>query len=120
MPERRSTDRASLGPDYSLRFVVKGHPFQGVRLANLSRSGCFILVPRSSAGLFQAGTLLELIRFEGEGLPDASITGSVAYAFAPNARLAVVGVGVHFVMLPQAVEDDLRAFVEQRLDSQGN
>lgn len=120
MPERRSTDRASLGPDYSLRFVIRGHPFVGVRLANLSRSGCFILVPRSSAGLFLAGTLLEQVRFQGSGLPDASITGTVAYAFAPNARLAVVGVGVHFVALPQVVEEALNVFVEHWLGSQGN
>ena len=116
MPERRSTDRASLGPDYSLRFVIKGHPFQGVRLANLSPGGCFILVPRASVGLFQAGTLLEQVRFEGDGLPQASITGSVAYAYAPNARLAVVGVGVHFIQLPEAVQTALAAFVHARLE----
>ncbi len=117
MPERRSTDRASLGPDYSLRFVVKGHAFQGVRLANLSRGGCFILVPRASVGLFPSGALLEQVRFDGEGLPDASLTGAVTYAFAPNARLAVVGVGVHFVQLPPAVEAALADFVAARLGS---
>jgi c-di-GMP-binding flagellar brake protein YcgR len=117
MPERRSTDRASLGPDYTLRFVIKGHLFQGVRLANLSKGGCFILVPRASVGLFQTGTLLEQVRFQGDGLPEASITGSVAYAFAPNARLAVVGVGVHFVQLPEGVEAALVAFVNARLDA---
>ena len=120
MPERRVTDRASLGPDYNLRFVVKGHLFQGVRLANLSKGGCFILVPRASVGLFQAGALLEQLRFEGEGLPDASITGSVAYAFAPSERLAVVGVGVHFVLLPPAVEAEIKAFVERRLADLGS
>lgn len=114
MPERRSTDRISLGPDYSLRFVAKGHPFQGVRMANLSRGGCFILVPRASVGLFLPGVLLEQVRFDGEGLPEASITGAVSYAFAPNARLAVVGVGVHFVQLPAAVESALADFVAAR------
>jgi hypothetical protein len=116
MPERRSTDRASLGPDYTLRFVIKGHPFQGVRLANLSKGGCFILVPRASVSLFQAGALLEQLRFDGEGLPEALLTGAVAYAFAPNARLAVVGVGIHFVQLPDEVRSALEDFLSTRLD----
>jgi hypothetical protein len=116
VPERRNTDRASLGPDYTLRFVIKGHPFQGVRLANLSKGGCFLLVPRASVGLFPVGALLEQVRFEGEGLPEDTITGSVTYAFAPNANLAVVGVGVHFLQLPQAIEDALTAFVTKRIE----
>lgn len=117
MPERRGTERVSLGPDYALRFVIKGHLFQGARLANLSRGGCFILVPRASAGLFTAGALLEQVRFEGVGLPEASITGTVAYAFEPNARLAVVGVGVHFLRLPDAVQANLDAFLARILDA---
>lgn len=116
MPERRSTDRASLGPDYTLRFVIKGHPFQGVRLANLSKGGCFILVPRASVSLFQSGTLLEQVRFEGEGLPEVLITGTVTYAFAPNVRLAVVGVGVHFFQLPDDIRAALEEFVNARLN----
>ncbi len=116
MPERRVGERISLGPEYTLRFVVKGHPFQGVRMANLSCGGCFLLVPRASAALFRTGTLLEQVRFEGEGLPDAQITANVAYAFAPNARLAVVGVGVHFVQLSAAVERAIQDFVSRRTD----
>lgn len=115
MHERRDDPRVSLGPEYAVRFVVKGHRFQGTRLANLSRGGCFILVPRASAALFTAGTLLEQLRFEGAGLPEASLTGTVAYAFEPSARLAVVGVGVHFVQLPDEIRAELDVFLVQRL-----
>lgn len=112
--ERRGQERISLGPDCTLRFAIRGHSFQGVRLVNLSAGGCFLLVPRASAGLFTAGTLLEQVRFEGEGLPEGLLTASVAYAFAPSARLAVVGVGVHFVQLSPALEAALCAFVASR------
>lgn len=115
MPERRGNDRVSLGPDCTLRFVVKGHAFQGVRIANVSRGGCFLMVPRASAGLFTRGALLEQARFDGEGLPEGTLTGSVSYALAPNPRLAVVGVGVHFVQVSESVEVGLDAFVTAHL-----
>ncbi|MBI4913689.1 MAG: PilZ domain-containing protein [Acidobacteria bacterium] len=117
MPERRAFARVNLSHEHTVRFVLKGHPFQGIRLANLSAGGCFILAPRASAGLFQPGGLLEQFRFETSGLPQVAITGAVAYAFAPSPGMGVVGVGVNWLRLPDLVEYELDRFVERLLEA---
>ena len=40
----------------------------------------------------------------------------MTYAFAPNVRLAVVGVGVHFFQLPDDIRTALEEFVNARLN----
>ena len=113
--QRRHTPRVNLGPEHTLRFNAGGHAFQGVRIANLSEGGCFITVPRSDAGVFRTGTRLEQLRFEGPGLPQAAVAGTVAFVMGASQGLAIVGVGVTFHNLPENVRAELARFVVQAL-----
>ncbi len=112
---RRQAPRINLGPEHTVQFTAGGHAFQGIRVSNLSEGGCFLTVPRASAGVFRNGTLLEQLRLEGPGLPPDSLTGVVAFAMAASPGLPVVGLGVRFVTLPESVEGELRRFVEAAL-----
>jgi hypothetical protein len=113
--QRRQTPRVSLGPEHTVRFAAGGHAFEGIRLVNLSEGGCFLTVPRSDAGVFLSGTLLEQLRFEGPGLPPDALTGTVAFAMGASPGLSVVGVGVSFLQPPEDLRAALRRFVEVAL-----
>lgn len=112
---RRQAPRISLGPEHTVQFTAGGHAFQGIRISNLSEGGCFLAVPRSSAGVFRNGTLLEQFRLEGPGLPPDSLTGVVAFAMGASPGLPVVGLGVRFVALPESIQGELRRFVDEAL-----
>jgi hypothetical protein len=118
MPEasdRRSKLRIIVGAEQTLRFVVKGHSFQNVRITNLSCDGCFATVQAGSAGLFAQGTILENLAFENPAMPQAPITAKVTYALGgPGGRggLECLGLGIFFAMMSPETAAALNAFVE--------
>lgn len=116
--ERRDARRIVVGPDHTIRFLVRGHPFQGVRITNLSPGGCFAMVGARDAGLFPAGTLLEQFAFEHPDLPHEPLTAEVRYCLGSesgDAPLALLGLGVMFRSLPTGVETGIRAHLDRLL-----
>ena len=104
--ERRDAQRIVVGPDHTVRFLVRGHPFRGVRITNLSLGGCFAMVGARDAGLFPAGTLLEQFTFEHPALPQSPLTAEVRYCLgseAGSAPMAVLGLGIMFQALAPAM-----------------
>lgn len=116
--ERRDAQRIVVGPDHTVRFLVRGHPFRGVRITNLSLGGCFAMVGARDAGLFPAGTLLEQFTFEHPALPQSPLTAEVRYCLgseAGSAPMAVLGLGIMFQALAPAMESGLRAHLDRLL-----
>lgn len=116
--ERRDARRIVVGPDHTVRFLVRGHAFQEVRITNLSLGGCFAMVGARDAGLFPAGTLLEQFAFEHPDLPQGPLTAEVRYCLgseAGSAPMAVLGLGVMFRSLPPAIEAGIRAHLDHLL-----
>ena len=116
--ERRDARRIVVGPDHTVRFLVRGHPFKEVRITNLSLGGCFAMVGARDAGLFPAGTLLEQFTFEHPELPSESLTAEVRYCLGGDpggAPMAVLGLGIMFRTLPPHLEAGLRTHLDRLL-----
>jgi hypothetical protein len=113
-PERRSSRRVIVGPDHTIRFSVKGHAFQEVRITNISSTGCFAVVSQKDAALFSQGVLLEHFAFEHPDLAMGPITAKVMYTLG-GARdipaLEFMGVGILFVSLDEASAGQLGGFL---------
>jgi hypothetical protein len=113
-PERRSCRRVILGPEHTIRFEVKGHIFQNVRITNISLTGCFAMVSQGDTPLFTQGTLLEHFVFEHPDLRLEPILAKVMYLLggaSDAAALEFTGVGIHFVNLDRASTNLLEAFL---------
>jgi hypothetical protein len=113
-PERRSSRRVIVGPDHTIRFIVKGHAFQNVRITNISSSGCFAMVSQRDGALFAQGALLEHFSFEHPDLALGPLLARVMYTLG-GARevstLEFMGVGVQFVSLDEASAVLLEGFL---------
>jgi len=113
-PDRRSSRRVIVGSDHTIRFGVRGHVFQNVRITNISRTGCFAMVSQRDAALFAQGTLLEHLCFEHPNLPVGPVTAKVMYTLG-GARdvptLEFMGVGIQFVAMDDAFTGALEAFL---------
>ncbi|HNX93947.1 MAG TPA: PilZ domain-containing protein [Holophaga sp.] len=113
-PERRDSRRIIVGPEFTIRFVVKGHVFQGIRITNLSAGGCFAVVGSGDAKLFDQGTVMEGLAFENPQMHAEGITGEVRYVLGGSGSgtgFDFVGLGVRFVSIPESVSKVLQAFV---------
>jgi c-di-GMP-binding flagellar brake protein YcgR len=113
-PERRDSRRIIVGPEYSIRFVVKGRVFNNVRLTNLSAGGCFAVVGRGDSAIFAQGTILEQLGLEHPDLEAEGITAEVRYVLGgagPDSFFDFTGLGVQFVSVPATAKESLDAFV---------
>jgi len=116
--ERRTSDRAIVGADHSIRFQVKGHVFMNVRITNVSPTGCFAMVSHRDAGLFGQGTLLEQLTFEHPDLAGGPIMAKVMYTLGGEDRQSVLdfmGVGIHFLDMTPETRLTLDRFVATSL-----
>lgn len=116
--ERRDSRRLFLGPDHTIRFVLKGHAFRGVRITNISLGGCFAMVSQRDRGLFAQGAILEQLGFDHPDLPQGQITAQVRYAVGAQSEapmLDFLGVGISFVTMPPEVRERLSVFLEATL-----
>lgn len=113
--ERRDARRLFLGPEHTIRFLIKGHPFREVRITNVSLGGCFAMVSQRDRKLFAQGAILEQLGFDHPDLPDGPITAQVRFAIgAPTEEpdLDFLGVGISFVVLAPEIRDRLAVFLE--------
>ena len=114
--ERRDTRRIILAADHTVQFSLGGHAFQGVRITNISSSGCFLMVRKHDEGLFKKDALLEHLVVDHPELPQAPMTGQVVYALgAGTSGMDFIGIGVHFVSRSPEAARGLDAFVAGHL-----
>lgn len=114
--ERRDTRRIILGAESSARFAIGGHAFQGVRITNISSSGCFLMVGKRDEGLFIKDALLEGLIVDHPKLPPAAVVGQVVYALgAGTSGMDFIGIGVHFISRSPEAAQALDAFVVGQL-----
>ncbi len=116
--ERRDARRLFLGPEHTIRFLIKGHPFREVRITNLSLGGCFAMVSQRNRELFAQGAILEQLGFEHPDLPEGPITAQVRFAIEAPAEepdLAFLGIGISFVVLAPEIREHLAVFLEAGL-----
>ncbi len=116
--ERRDGRRLFLGPEHSIHFLVKGHPFRQVRITNVSLGGCFAMVGLRDQGLFAPETILEQLGFEHPDLPQGSITAQVRYAIGAQTGqpgLEFMGIGIGFTTMPPEAREGLAAFLAASL-----
>ncbi len=112
--ERRDTHRLFLGPEHAIRFLVKGHLFQNVRITNVSLGGCFAMVSMRDHGVFTHGTVLEQLSFEHPDFPQGHITAQVCYAIGSQSEepmLEFLGLGIHFLSMADETQRRLRQFI---------
>ncbi|HEX9082809.1 MAG TPA: PilZ domain-containing protein [Holophagaceae bacterium] len=100
--DRRILRRVIVGPDHGIRFVLRGHPYEEVRISNLSSGGCFALVPHRDARLFERGAILEQLVLLHPELPKDALIATVAYVLGNRPGtppMEFVGVGIQFLNL---------------------
>ena len=116
--ERRDSQRLFLGPDHTIHFLVKGHPFREVRITNVSLGGCFATVSQRDHGLFTQGAVLEQFGFDHPDLPKGPITAQVRYTLGSQAEhphLDLLGVGISFVAMAPDTRERLSLFLAAAL-----
>jgi len=113
--ERRAGQRLFLGPEHSIRFLLKGHAFREIRITNVSLGGCFAMVPLGDRPLFGAGALLEQLAFDHPDLPQGPITARVCYAVGAQSGMDFMGVGIEFISMAAEIRERLSVFLEASL-----
>ena len=113
--ELRAGQRLFLGPEHSIRFLLKGHAFREIRITNVSRGGCFAMVPQGDKTLFGPGALLEQLTFDHPDLPRGPITARVCYAVGTQSGLDFMGVGIEFIAMAPETRERLAVFIEASL-----
>jgi c-di-GMP-binding flagellar brake protein YcgR len=99
-----------------IHFVVKGHPFQNVRITNLSYGGCFAVVGQGDSSLFAQNTVLEQLTFEHPELAGGSITAEVRFVLGGSGSgtgFDFLGLGIQFLAVPAETKKALADFVER-------
>jgi len=115
-PERRDSRRIIVGPEHTIHFVVKGHPFRNVRITNLSLGGCFAVVGQGDARLFVQGTVLEQMEFEHPHLLGGSITAEIRYVLGgsgSDTSFDFLGLGIQFLTVQPEIQKKLDDFVDR-------
>lgn len=113
--DRRDTRRVIVGPEFSISFTLKGHPYQDVRITNLSAGGCFALVGARDARLFERGSVLEGLVLLHPELPKAPIIAAVSYVLGGRSMtdpLEMVGIGIQFMSLEAAAQEALHTWID--------
>ena len=112
---QRRAIRVATGPAFTLAFTLKGHPFRGLRIMNLSAGGCFVLLERRTARFFLPGEALEDLVLLHPDLPQAPLQATVAYVlgYAPGLEgEGQAGMGLRFEAVAPATRRALEAWVE--------
>jgi hypothetical protein len=116
--DRRSKLRIVVGPEITIAFRVKQTDYQGIRITNLSASGCFATVPRTGTNAFRQGTLLDMFIFEHPDLEGDPMTAKVAYVLGGGTGgrggMDLIGLGIHFESMTPSTGEMLMQFVEAR------
>jgi len=113
--DRRDTLRVIVGPEFSISFSLKGHPFREVRITNLSHGGCFAMVGARDARLFMRGATLDHLVLDHPELPKEPMAATVSYVLGgrPGPEgLEMVGVGIQFLEVPPAAQESLAAWLD--------
>lgn len=118
--DRRDLRRTIVGPDHGISFTLRGHPYQEVRISNLSAGGCFALIPHRDARLFERGAILEHLVLLHPELPKEPMIATVAYVLGTRPGLPAmefVGVGISFLSVEPAAREALEAWIDAALAS---
>ncbi len=87
---RRDAHRIILGPNFGISFTLKGQVFGEVGITNISAGGCFALIEKRDAGLFERGAVLENLLLHHPELPKTPSSRRCAMCRgadpAPNGR----------------------------------
>lgn len=121
LSDRRDTRRIIVGAEYCVRFLLKGHQYQEVRISNLSAGGCFALVGHRDARLFERGAVLEQFVLLHPELPKEPMIASVAYVIGGRQGgppMEFVGVGIQFLSVEPTAKATLEAWVDAATASQ--
>ncbi len=113
--DRRVLRRVIVGPDHGIRFVLRGHPYDEVRISNLSSGGCFALIPHRDARLFERGAILEQLVLLHPELPKEPLIATVAYVLGNRPGtppMEFVGVGIQFLNLEPGPLARLEAWLD--------
>lgn len=114
---QREHQRVVVGPEHTIRFRVADQVHTHIRVTNLSRGGCFALIP-NGAGPFSQEGLLEDFAFEHPDLPQAPFTARIVYTLGGESEegpLEVMGMGIQFLTPSQPVVDALQAMLTRLL-----
>ena len=119
--DRRDLHRIIVGPDHGISFTLKGHPFQNVRISNLSAGGCFALVPHREARLFERGAVLEHLVLLHPELPGDPMIATVAYVLGSRPGGPVMefsGIGIQFLSMEASAKVALETWIDASVASQ--
>lgn len=113
--DRRDTRRVIVGPEFSISFTLKGHPYHDVRITNLSAGGCFAMVGARDARLFERGAVLEGLVLLHPELPKAPIIAAVSYVLGGRSMsdpLEMVGIGIQFMSVEESAQKALHTWID--------
>jgi c-di-GMP-binding flagellar brake protein YcgR len=120
IPERRGAQRVVVEPGHTIRFQADGQAFSQVRLGNISRTGCFAMLPGRDATRLADGAHLEALVFEHPELPSRPLRAEVVYLLGDGDDPSgedLVGMGIRFQELDPDSAARLEAFIEERLEA---
>jgi len=116
---RRDAHRIILGPNFGISFTLKGQAFGEVGITNISAGGCFALIEKRDAGLFERGAVLENLLLHHPELPKTPILAAVCYVQGcrPAAESPeLVGIGIHFLSVDDLSQKLLDAWVSGAME----
>ena len=119
--DRRDLRRVIVGPDHGISFTLRGHPYQEIRISNLSAGGCFALVAHRDARLFERGAILEHMVLLHPELPKDPVIATVAYVLGSRPGgpvMEFVGVGIQFLNMDPPARAALEAWIDASVASQ--
>jgi hypothetical protein len=105
--------RAPVGPDHTVRFAVRGQPFNSVRITNLSAQGCFAVMEHKLAHHLDEGTVLFDFALEHPRLPSTTLTAKIVRAVRHLSEISDddLGMGVMFLAPPPRFIERVDSYV---------
>jgi hypothetical protein len=119
--DRRDLRRVIVGQEHGISFTLRGHPYQDIRISNLSAGGCFALVAHRDARLFERGAILEHLVLLHTELPKDPMIATVAYVLGSRPgtpAMEFVGVGIQFLSMEPQARAALEAWIDASMASQ--
>ncbi len=119
--DRRDSRRIVVGPEFTISFILKGHPYQDVRITNLSTGGTFALIGARDARLFERGAVLENLVLTHPELPKSPIIAAVSFVLGGRAEhdpMEFVGIGIQFLGMEDSAMDTLDIWLDAAQASQ--
>lgn len=111
--EVRSYKRISVGPEHTIRFVLQGDEYKGIRIVNLSAEGCFAVLPEKLSTGIQEGALLHDFVLEHADLPSVVIDAKVIHIVRGLSEISArdIGFGINFTPPSQEFTEWINAYV---------